>query len=191
MRCFLSRVLSVPVPSQPCGRCRVRRIAPGVGRERLVSSRYGSRHAARAKTGLLATTSQSCWLRSRLAGRRSSRQRKRLKNLNLLEETPEIAVIITDQRMPTMSGAEFLARVGDKSKALRILVTGYSDLSDVIRSVNEGRIFGYATKPWDPHDLRSKVDKAAEHFRLGQQLARERELLRSNRNSECRPRKCG
>jgi PAS domain S-box-containing protein len=98
--------------------------------------------------------------------------------LNLLEADPDIAVIITDQRMPTMSGAEFLSRVGDKSKALRILVTGYSDLAAVIRSVNEGRIFGYATKPWDPDDLHTKVDKAAEHFRLSQQLAHERQLLR-------------
>jgi PAS domain S-box-containing protein len=98
--------------------------------------------------------------------------------LVLLERDPDIAVIITDQRMPTMSGAEFLSRVGDKSKALRILVTGYSDLSAVIRSVNEGRIFGYATKPWDPDDLHTKVDKAAEHFRLSQQLAHERQLLR-------------
>jgi signal transduction histidine kinase/response regulator RpfG family c-di-GMP phosphodiesterase len=100
------------------------------------------------------------------------------KALRLLETDPDIAVIITDQRMPTMSGAEFLSRVGDKSKALRILVTGYSDLSAVIRSVNEGRIFGYATKPWDPDDLHTKVDKAAEHFRLSRQLAHERELLR-------------
>ncbi|HEY3667298.1 MAG TPA: response regulator, partial [Polyangiaceae bacterium] len=61
----------------------------------------------------------------------------------------------------------------------RILVTAFADLSAVIRAVNNGKIFAYVTKPWNPDDLRLKVHKAAEHFRLAQQLARERRLLDS------------
>ncbi len=75
------------------------------------------------------------------------------------------------------------ARLGVSSDARRILVTAFADLSAVIRAVNNGKIFAYVTKPWNPDDLRSKVKKAAEHFRLAQELARERRLLTSILNS--------
>jgi PAS domain S-box-containing protein len=98
--------------------------------------------------------------------------------LRILEQERDVAVVITDQRMPRMNGDEFLARLGSSSDALRILLTGYANLSAVVNAVNEGRIFAYVTKPWDPDDLLLRVDKAAEHFRLARELAHERELLR-------------
>jgi diguanylate cyclase (GGDEF)-like protein/PAS domain S-box-containing protein len=98
--------------------------------------------------------------------------------LGVIEANSDIAVIVTDQRMPRMSGDEFLARIDRRSNATRMLVTGFADLTAVIRAVNEGRIFAYVAKPWEPEDLRMKVQRAAEHFRLAQELAQERRLLR-------------
>ena len=100
------------------------------------------------------------------------------KALDLMIRERDIAVVITDQRMPRMTGDELLQKLARAYDALRILLTGFADLSAVIRAVNEGRIFAYVTKPWDPEDLGLKVEKAVEHFRLTRELAYERQLLR-------------
>lgn len=99
------------------------------------------------------------------------------KALRIANDEVDIAVVVTDQRMPAMTGDQLLSKLAVSSRASRILVTGYADLSAVIRAVNDGQIFAYVTKPWSPEDLRMKVQKAAEHFRLSNQLTRERELL--------------
>ena len=97
--------------------------------------------------------------------------------LNVLERERDIAVVVTDQRMPKMTGDELLASMSESFDASRIMVTGFADLSAVIRAVNDGRIFAYVTKPWNPDDLRLKVSKAAEHFRLVKEIEYERQLL--------------
>ncbi len=97
--------------------------------------------------------------------------------LRVIGRHPEIAVVITDQRMPKMRGDELVAELRRTSDATRILLTGFADLTAVARSINEGGIFAYVTKPWNPEDLRSKVRNAAEHFRLSRDLAFERRLL--------------
>jgi two-component system cell cycle sensor histidine kinase/response regulator CckA len=97
--------------------------------------------------------------------------------LAIVNTEGNIAVVVTDQRMPKMTGDELLSKLATSSPAERILVTGYADLSAVIRAVNDGKIFAYVTKPWSPEDLRMKVHKAAEHFRLANELAHERRLL--------------
>jgi PAS domain S-box-containing protein len=97
--------------------------------------------------------------------------------LRVVQSRPDLAVVVSDQRMPKMSGDELLTQVCGASDASRILVTGYADLSAVIRAVNDGRIFAYVTKPWKPEDLRLMVRKAAEHYRLSQERAHERQLL--------------
>jgi PAS domain S-box-containing protein len=99
------------------------------------------------------------------------------KALELVKHERNLAVILTDQRMPGMTGDELLTRAHESSEATRMLVTGFADLSAVIRAVNEGRIFAYVTKPWNPEELQIMVRKAAEHFRLAQELAHERTLL--------------
>lgn len=97
--------------------------------------------------------------------------------LRLVEDDPNIAVVISDQRMPKMKGDELFQRLRAKFGAERILATGFADLTAVIRAVNDGQIFAYVTKPWDPEDLRVKIQRAADHFRLTRDLARERQLL--------------
>ena len=100
------------------------------------------------------------------------------KALRMAEADPEIAVVLSDQRMPGMTGDELLTRIRQNSSASRILCTGYADLKAVVRSVNEGKIFAYVTKPWDGTDLRLKMHHAADHFRLNHELAQEKEALR-------------
>ena len=98
--------------------------------------------------------------------------------LNLVEQNRDIAVVITDQRMPSMNGDEFLRKMGEDSLAQRIMVSGFADLPAVLRAVNEGKVYAYVTKPWDEDDLLRKVQTAASHFRLAQELEYERRLLR-------------
>lgn len=72
-------------------------------------------------------------------------------------------VVISDQRMPEMSGVDFLREVKALSpRAIRILLTGYSDLEAAVRSVNEAEIFRYVTKPWNVMELPRIVAQAAE-----------------------------
>jgi FixJ family two-component response regulator len=97
--------------------------------------------------------------------------------LEVMRTRPDIAVVLTDQRMPAMTGDRLLAHAERVSQALGIMITGFADLNAVVRAVNEGRLFAYVTKPWDSDDLRFKVHQAAERFRLTQELAHERRLL--------------
>lgn len=92
--------------------------------------------------------------------------------LALLDEHPgPVALIITDQRMPEMTGVEFLEKtLNSHPDTTRILLTGYTDLESVITAVNKGQIFRYLTKPWDPVDLTNTVDHAIERFVLGREL---------------------
>lgn len=86
--------------------------------------------------------------------------------MELLSREP-MHVVISDQRMPGENGAELLAQVKDKHpSAIRMLLTGYADIEAVIDAVNRGRIYAYATKPWDPSDLKLRIQQAYEVFRL-------------------------
>ncbi len=92
--------------------------------------------------------------------------------LSILDQHPEpVSLIITDQRMPEMTGVELLQQSLEKNpEAVRILLTGYTDLESVISAVNQGQIYRYMTKPWDPTDLLNTVDHAIERYSLGQEL---------------------
>jgi DNA-binding NtrC family response regulator len=83
--------------------------------------------------------------------------------LKMLEKQP-VDVIISDQRMPEISGVDFLRQAREiQPHAVRLLLTGYSDLEAIIRSVNEAEIYRYIQKPWDNEDLLQKVHKAMQH----------------------------
>jgi len=97
--------------------------------------------------------------------------------LDVMGHESDIAVVITDQRMPKMTGDELVTRLSKVHDAQRILVTGFADLTAVVRAVNDGRIFAYVTKPWNEQDLRFKVAQAANHYRLSRELDAERQLL--------------
>lgn len=103
--------------------------------------------------------------------------------LEVIRSTPDIAVVLTDQRMPSMTGDRLLAHAEKSSRAVGIMITGFADLNAVVRAVNEGRLFAYVTKPWDSDDLKFKVQQAAERFRLSEELAAERQLLHDLMNN--------
>ena len=78
--------------------------------------------------------------------------------LERLAAHPDVAVIISDQRMPGMSGTEFLRRTAaDYPDIMRIILTGYTDVEDLVGAINEGKVFKYVTKPWDEQDLRRLI----------------------------------
>ncbi len=74
-----------------------------------------------------------------------------------------VHVIVSDQRMPEMLGVEVLRRVREASpQTMRLLLTGYSDLQAIVASVNDGEIFRFIEKPWDPGYLHEVVEQAAQ-----------------------------
>lgn len=99
--------------------------------------------------------------------------------LNLLDQNPgQVSVIITDQRMPEMTGVQFLEKSILKHKdCIRILLTGYTDMESIVSAINSGQIYRYLNKPWDPVDLLNTVDKAAERFIIGRELVEKNQAL--------------
>lgn len=80
--------------------------------------------------------------------------------LEMLKEH-EVHLIITDQRMPDMTGVEFLEAISEEYMFVRrIIITGYSDIEAIIRAINRGNIYRYITKPWDVNDLRITITNA-------------------------------
>ncbi len=77
-----------------------------------------------------------------------------------------INIIITDQRMPNMTGVEFLESILDEyPDPIRILLTGYADMNAVIDAVNKGKIFHYLTKPWNEEELDMTINRAYEVYK--------------------------
>jgi signal transduction histidine kinase len=86
--------------------------------------------------------------------------------LKILQDQ-EVHLVMTDQRMPEMTGVEFLSHVrGDHPEAIRLLFTGYADLKAVVDAINQGNVYRYITKPWDPDDLQIIIRQAAEQYDL-------------------------
>jgi PAS domain S-box-containing protein/diguanylate cyclase (GGDEF)-like protein len=85
----------------------------------------------------------------------------------------EVDVIVSDQRMPGMTGVEFLNRAKDLyPQTLRLVLSGYTELQSIIDAVNEGAIYKFLTKPWDDERLRSHVAEAFRQKELGDENRR-------------------
>lgn len=98
--------------------------------------------------------------------------------LEVLAAEGEVAVIISDQRMPEMKGTEFLSRtVPQFPDTMRIILTGFTDVEDLVEAINSGQVYKYITKPWNPDELKAVVQRAAETYELLKQ--RTEELQRS------------
>ncbi len=90
----------------------------------------------------------------------------------------KVSLIISDQRMPQMTGVEFLAQSQKlQPEAVKILLTGYTDIDSVIAAINSGQVYRYVTKPWDPTDLSTAVDRGVERFELVQELKDKNQAL--------------
>ena len=97
--------------------------------------------------------------------------------LKILGEKP-IEIIITDQRMPNMTGVEFLEKVIEKfPDPMRILLTGYADMNAVVDAVNKGKIFHYLSKPWNEEELDMTINRAYEAYLEKEKLKEQNEQL--------------
>jgi DNA-binding NtrC family response regulator len=86
--------------------------------------------------------------------------------LTLLQQH-DLALLISDQRMPEMTGIELMKNtVALRPQMARILLTGYTDVSALIEAINSGLVYRYVTKPWNNDDLRVTVSRALEHYEM-------------------------
>lgn len=77
----------------------------------------------------------------------------------------DVALLVTDQRMPGMTGIELLKQLaGTRPHMVRMILTGYTDLGALVEAINCGQVYRYVTKPWDNDDLRLTVARAIEHY---------------------------
>jgi DNA-binding NtrC family response regulator len=90
-------------------------------------------------------------------------------------EDHTIHVVMTDQRMPEMTGVQLLSRMKSEHPcAMRLIFTGYADIKAVIDAINQGNVFRYVTKPWDPEDLLEALREAGTRY---DQVVRRNALL--------------
>ena len=100
--------------------------------------------------------------------------------LEILANEGDVAVIISDQRMPLMSGVEFLALTAAQyPDIIRIILTGYTDVEDLVEAINSGKVFKYVTKPWNADELKAVVRQAMDTHNVLK--VRTRELWRALR----------
>jgi response regulator RpfG family c-di-GMP phosphodiesterase len=84
--------------------------------------------------------------------------------IRLLEQH-DVAIMITDQRMPEMTGIDLLKRTAQlRPHMVRILLTGYTEVEALVEAINCGLVYMYFTKPWNNEDLKLKVSRAREHY---------------------------
>ncbi len=82
-------------------------------------------------------------------------------------QNDEVHIVMTDQRMPETTGVEFLSKVrGDHPEAIRLLFTGYADIKAVIDAINQGNVYRYIAKPWDPDELQTVIREATQRYDL-------------------------
>ncbi|MEM9923887.1 MAG: response regulator [Cyanobacteria bacterium P01_D01_bin.50] len=100
--------------------------------------------------------------------------------LELLAKEGDVSVIISDQRMPMMSGTEFLSLTATQyPDIIRIILTGYTDVEDLVEAINAGKVFKYVTKPWEAEELKAVVRQALDTHNVLR--ARTHELTRTLR----------
>lgn len=91
----------------------------------------------------------------------------------LLREN-DVQLVISDQRMPDISGTEFLAKVKDDfPNAIRTIISGFTDVSSITESINKGQIYKFFYKPWDDNNLRLEIKQCLEQYAL---IRKNREL---------------
>ncbi len=98
----------------------------------------------------------------------------------------EFEIIISDQRMPDMTGAQFFKAVNEKyPNPVRMLLTGFADIEAVVRAINEGQVYRYISKPWDERELRLTIDNALKFYHTQNELRkRNAELEKANAELE-------
>lgn len=98
----------------------------------------------------------------------------------------DIHIILSDQRMPVTTGIEFFeSLIQTHPEPIRILITGYTDISAVIDAINRGQVYKYLTKPWNEDDVRIFINRAYEVFSLRRKNTElSKKLVDANRKLE-------
>ncbi|MEA2102015.1 MAG: response regulator, partial [Thermodesulfobacteriota bacterium] len=87
--------------------------------------------------------------------------------LDILEETPDIQIIVADYRMPGMNGVEFLQKVYEKwPDTIRIVLSGYADTASIVDAINKGHIYKFIPKPWNDDELMVTISNAIDRYLL-------------------------
>jgi len=116
--------------------------------------------------------------------------------LEIMRDTPA-QVVVTDQRMPTMSGVEFLSAVREQhADVVRMMLTGYTEMNIAVDAINQGEIYRLITKPWNDDELRATLRQAFDHYDLKSEIRRLNSISREqnfklhdmNRNLEVKVR---
>ena len=95
------------------------------------------------------------------------------KALEILDREGPFAVVLSDQRMPGMSGVELVSEVCKRHPAtVRIILTGFSDMDAIIQAINDGHVYSYITKPWEPDQLKQVMKQAVDHHQLSVENSR-------------------
>jgi response regulator RpfG family c-di-GMP phosphodiesterase len=98
--------------------------------------------------------------------------------LDLLEKHPT-QVVVTDQRMPEMSGVDFLAQVRERQpEIVRMMLTGYTEMKVAVDAINRGEIYRLITKPWNDDELRATLRQAFDHADLKAEIKRLNQVTR-------------
>lgn len=103
--------------------------------------------------------------------------------LRLLHATDNVGLIVSDQRMPGITGVQFLAQAREMvPEALRIVLTGYADINATMDAINQGGAYRYITKPWNDEDLVLTIRDAVRQYQLIEENRRLTEIV--NRQNE-------
>ena len=95
-----------------------------------------------------------------------------------LMQQEEVHIVMSDQRMPQISGVELLAKVKSRyPQAIRMLFTGFADIESIIAAINQGHVYQFLKKPWQPEELESAVRQAAIEYERLSHAAEERDRL--------------
>ncbi len=95
-----------------------------------------------------------------------------------LMQEEEVHIVMSDQRMPQITGIELLTKIKARHPhAIRMLFTGFADLESIIAAINQGHIFQFLKKPWEPEELVAAVRQAALEYDRLETLAMERDHL--------------
>lgn len=91
--------------------------------------------------------------------------------LELLEEEENVQMVISDYRMPEMTGVDFLAQVNERwPDTMRIVLSGYADTAAVVEAINQGQIYKFIPKPWNDEELLSTIASALEHQEMRSEI---------------------
>jgi response regulator RpfG family c-di-GMP phosphodiesterase len=91
----------------------------------------------------------------------------------------EVHIVMSDQRMPQITGVELLAKVKSRyPQAIRMLFTGFADLESIVAAINQGHVYQFLKKPWQPEELEGAVRQAAAEYERLSRDAEERERLK-------------